>query len=141
MEAAPLLRLPPRREPDLNQSITGDSGERRIADDEARARGRDYLAAELAKRLEDGPVRFDLLLQIHPEGASLTDPTEVWPDEPGLVEAGTLEVNAIVDDPEGAGHIEVFDPVRVGDGIELSDDPVLHERPRAYSVSAYRRLG
>ena len=30
---------------------------------------------------------------------------------------------------------------RVGDGIELSDDPVLHARRKAYSVSAYRRLG
>jgi catalase len=27
------------------------------------------------------------------------------------------------------------------DGIELSHDPILHARPRAYSVSAYRRLG
>jgi catalase len=117
-----------------------DAGEHRIADDEARARGRDYLAAEFAKRLDDGPVRFDLLFEIHPEGASLTDPTEVWPDEPGLVEAGTLDVSAIVDDPEGAGHIEVFDPTRLGDGIEASDDPVLHARPKAYSVSAYRRL-
>jgi catalase len=118
-----------------------DAGEQRIPDDEARAKGRDYLAEDLVKRLDDGPIRFDLLLQLRPEGASLTDPTEVWPDEPELLEGGTLEVTAIVDDPEGAGHIEVFDPMRLGDGIEPSDDPVLHARPRAYSVSAYRRLG
>jgi catalase len=117
------------------------AGEQRIGDDEARAMGRDYLADDLRKRLEDGPVRFDLLLQTRPEGASLTDPSEVWPDEPELLGAGTLEVTAIVDDPEGGGHIEVFDPMRLGDGIEPSDDPVLHARPKAYSVSAYRRLG
>jgi catalase len=117
------------------------AGEQRIADDEARAKGRDYLADDLRKRLDDGPVRFDLLLQTRPEGASLTDPSEVWPDEPELLGAGTLEVTAIVDDPEGGGHIEVFDPMRLGDGIEPSDDPVLHARPKAYSVSAYRRLG
>ena len=35
----------------------------------------------------------------------------------------------------------VFDPTRVIDGVELSDDPVLHERPRAYSVSIDRRAG
>jgi catalase len=29
----------------------------------------------------------------------------------------------------------------VPDGIELSDDAILHARARAYSVSAYRRLG
>jgi catalase len=118
-----------------------EAGEHRLPDDEARAKGRDFLSDELAKRVEDGPVRFDLLLQVAGDGDSLTDPTEIWPEEPSLIEAGTLEVTRIVDDPEGGGHIEVFDPVRVGDGIELSDDPVLHARPRAYSVSAYRRLG
>jgi catalase len=33
----------------------------------------------------------------------------------------------------------VFDPTRVTDGIELSDDPILRFRPRAYSVSVARR--
>jgi len=116
-------------------------GEKRVPDDEARAKGRDYLFDDLRARIAEGPVSFDLMLHVRPEGASLTDPTEVWPEEPELVHAGRLEITEIVDDPEGGGHIEVFDPVRVGDGIELSDDPVLHERPRAYSVSAYRRLG
>ena len=52
-----------------------------------------------------------------------------------------LDLHELVDDPEGDGHIEVFDPTRIIDGIELSDDPILHARPKAYSVSAYRRLG
>ncbi len=47
----------------------------------------------------------------------------------------------VVDDPESGDNIEVFDPVRIVDGIELSNDPILHARARAYSVSAYRRLG
>jgi catalase len=33
----------------------------------------------------------------------------------------------------------VFDPTRVTAGIELSDDPILHFRPRAYSASVERR--
>lgn len=33
----------------------------------------------------------------------------------------------------------VFDPVHVTDGIELSDDPILRFRPRAYAVSIERR--
>ena len=35
----------------------------------------------------------------------------------------------------------VFDPTRVTDGIELSDDPVLRFRPGAYSESVARRAG
>ena len=39
------------------------------------------------------------------------------------------------------GEIFVFDPVRVTDGIELSEDPILQFRPKAYSVSIERRAG
>jgi catalase len=120
---------------------TEDGEEERIPDDDARAKGRNYLFDDLRDRLGDGPVRFQLLIQLRPEGASLDDPSEVWPDDSGLVEGGTLEITGEVDDPEGDGHIEVFDPMRLGDGIEPSDDPVLHIRRTSYSVSAYRRLG
>ena len=33
----------------------------------------------------------------------------------------------------------VFDPTRVVDGIELSDDPILRYRPSAYAESVKRR--
>ena len=56
-----------------------------------------------------------------------------------MVEAGTLEVTAVVGDPEADGEMVVFDPTRVIDGVELSDDPILHARPKAYSVSIDRR--
>jgi catalase len=118
-----------------------EAGEARIPDDEARARGRDYLSEELAERLRSGPAGFELVLQLAADGDPLDDPTAIWPEDREEVVVGRLEVTEIVDDPESGDHIEVFDPVRVVDGIELSNDPVLHARPRAYSVSAYRRLG
>ena len=37
--------------------------------------------------------------------------------------------------------ILVFDPTRVTDGIDLSDDPILRFRPRAYAASVTRRSG
>jgi len=117
------------------------AGEHRIPDDEAKAKGRDYLFDELGARLGGGPIIFDLFLQIAGKDDPIDDPTAVWPDERELVEGGRLEITALVDDPEGDGHIEVFDPTRVPDGIELSDDPVLHARRAAYSASAYKRLG
>ncbi|MGH2950620.1 MAG: catalase, partial [Solirubrobacterales bacterium] len=116
-----------------------EAGEQTIADDEARARGRDHLGAELAERLRGGTAGFELLLRLAGPDDSLTDPTEVWPDERETVVAGRLELTEVIDDPETGGHIDVFDPTRIADGIELSDDPVLHARPKAYSVSAYRR--
>ena len=63
----------------------------------------------------------------------------VWRGEREL-SAGRIEVTAPVDDPEADGTPTVFDPTRVVDGIELSDDPVLLFRPAAYSVSVDRRV-
>jgi catalase len=118
-----------------------DEPELRIPDEEARARGRDYLHEEIAERLRAGTVGFELRFQLAAEGDPLDDPTAVWPDDRELVAAGRLEIGELADDPERDGHIDVFDPTRVIDGIELADDPILHARPKAYSVSAYRRLG
>jgi catalase len=118
-----------------------EAEERRLPDDDARELGRDYLREELSARLEDGPARFELLLQVGTDDDPLDDPTAAWPAERELVPGGTLEVTTVVDDPEHGEHIEVFDPTRVGDGIELSDDPILRARRGAYSVSAYHRLG
>jgi catalase len=44
-------------------------------------------------------------------------------------------------DPEREqnGEVVVFDPARVVDGVELSDDPILRFRPGAYSASVDRR--
>jgi len=118
-----------------------EAGEATLPDDEAKARGGDYLRAELAERLAQGPAAFDLKFQIPTEDDPIEDATAVWPEDRERVNAGRLEVAEVIDDPEGGDHIEVFDPTRVPDGVELSDDPILHARARAYSVSAYRRLG
>ncbi len=118
-----------------------DAGEERMPDDDAQARGRDYLFEDLARRLEAAPISFQLLLQLPREDDPIDDATALWPDDRELVEAGRLEITASVEDPEHDGHIDVFDPTRVGDSIELSDDPILRIRHDAYSVSAYKRLG
>ena len=104
---------------------------------EAKARGRDYLSAELVKRLDAGPVRFELEVQIAGSGDDPNDPSAVWSQERERVVVGTLEVTA----PTDQGDDLVFDPTRLTDGIELSDDPVLAFRPRAYAISHERRTG
>jgi catalase len=117
-----------------------DAGEARLADDDARERGDDYLHADLHDRLERGPVSFELRFQLAAAGDPLDDPTAVWPEERELVSAGRLELTQSASDPEAGGHIDVFDPTRVVAGVEPAEDPILAARPHAYSVSAYRRL-
>jgi catalase len=52
---------------------------------------------------------------------------------------GRLVLTGPETERERDGDILVFDPTRVTAGIELSDDPILHFRPRAYSASVERR--
>jgi catalase len=118
-----------------------EDGEKTISRDEAKDRGSDYLLDEILERLQRGPVAFRLVVQIAEEGDPLDDPTAAWPAERETVEVGRLEVTGPETERERGDDVLVFDPTRVTDGIELSDDPVLRFRPRAYSVSVERRSG
>ena len=115
------------------------AGEERISPRAARKLGRDFLREDLERRLAADPVRFVLDVQIADEGDPVDDPTAHWPAERRRVDAGTLELTSLVDDPEAGGDIVVFDPGHVTAGIELTADPVLQYRPSAYSESATRR--
>jgi catalase len=119
-----------------------EAGNERIGLREAKRLGRDYLFEELRARLGKGPVRWTLSVQIAGADDDPDDPTTHWPPSRERIDAGTLELTELVADPEadGGGPV-VFDPGRITDGIELSDDPILRFRPSAYSVSVDRRAG
>ena len=104
-----------------------------------RKRERDYLQTELRERLEQGPIRFGLELQVAMPGDAVDDPSAAWPKDRWRVEVGTLEITGLEMGRETGGDVLVFDPTRVTDGIELSDDPVLRFRSAAYSASVARR--
>jgi catalase len=115
-----------------------EAGERSLPGDEAKARGRDYLQEEILGRDE---AAFRLLVVLGEEGDPVDDPTVAWPEERERVEVGRLVLTGPETERERDGDILVFDPGRVTAGIELSDDPILHFRPRAYSASVARRTG
>ena len=114
-------------------------GERRIPDAVAMAGGRDRLREELERRLAEGPAELGLWGILAQDGDALSDPTAPWPEDRERVLLGTLELRSPAADPEADGGIVVFDPVNVVDGIELPDDPIIHARTAAYSVSVARR--
>jgi catalase len=101
--------------------------------------GPDALQDEMAARLGRGPVRFRLDVRVAGPKDDPHDPMSVWSDSARVLDAGTIEVTGTDPDREQAGEVVVFDPARVVDGIELSDDPILRFRPRAYSASVDRR--
>jgi catalase len=114
-----------------------EAGESTITREEAKERGADYLQQDIAERTG---AAFRLLVTIAEEGDPIDDPTAAWPEERERVDVGRLELTGPETERERGGDVLVFDPTRVTDGIELSDDPILSFRPRAYSVSVARRM-
>jgi len=117
------------------------AGEATISTDEAKRAGRDYLQKEISERFGREPVRFTLQVQIAAPGDPTDDPTKTWPDDRETVDVGTLELTDLETGRDTGGDVLVFDPSRVTDGIELSDDPIPAFRSQAYSVSVERRSG
>jgi catalase len=120
--------------------LTPETPAPRLKPWEARKLGRDYLQTEVRERLERGPIRFALELLIAEPGDPTDDPSAAWPKTRRTVRAGKLEVTELETERETGGDVLVFDPTRVTDGIELSNDPVLRFRRDAYSASVARRM-
>jgi catalase len=121
--------------------IEPEAGEEAMPDDELEGASPDYLQDEIRERMAREPVRFRLLARLGEEGDSLDDPTVAWPDERETVDLGRIELTGLDTSRETGDDVLVFDPIRVTDGIEPSDDPILHARSYAYSASVERRSG
>jgi catalase len=115
-----------------------EEGERTLSPEDAKARGRDYLQEELRDR---SVTAFRLVVIVANDGDEVDDPTVAWPHDRERVEVGRLELTGPDTEREQGDDILVFDPTRVTDGIELSNDPILRFRPRAYAASVTRRSG
>ena len=113
-------------------------GEASITDEESAAVGESYLREELESRLTLGPAVFHVELELAGDSDPLDDPTALWPDRE-RVRIGELSITELAFDREHDGDVLVFDPTRVTDGIELSDDQILHARSPAYRASVARR--
>jgi len=113
-------------------------GEVGLADDEAKAKGPDFYAAEFKERLAKGPATFDLTAILGQEGDALDDPTVLWPEDRKSVTLGTIAITA----PEDAAKCDagIFDPTNVVDGIEgPKNDTIFPMRSADYAVSFSRR--
>jgi len=100
---------------------------------------RDFLAADLERRLAAGPLRWDMVMQFAAPGDPIEDPSRAWPDDRPETVAGTLTL--VRAEPQVAGPcLDLnFDPLILPKGISGTDDPVLHARSAVYSVSFNRR--
>lgn len=112
----------------------------KLSGKDAKRGGPDYLQNELRQRLATGTAQFTLKLTLAEPGDPIDDPSAGWPAGRRQVTAGRLVVEAIDTERETGDDVLVFDPTRLIDGIESSDDPVLRFRGAAYTESVARRM-
>ena len=115
-----------------------EAGAEDLPEEEFESKQPDYLQTEIFDRL---PVRFTLVARLAADDDPTDDATAMWPEDREEVEMGVLELTGPETEREKGDDVMVMDPTRVTDGIENSDDPILHVRSHAYSVSVERRSG
>jgi catalase len=107
-----------------------------LSEDEAKAKGADFLRAELTERIAKGAVVFNVVAQLAQAQDQLTDPTEPWPADRAEVNMGRLSIDRLTDQ---TCDRETFIPTVLPKGIAASADPTLAARAGAYAVSLSRR--
>lgn len=112
-----------------------------LTDDEAKAKGPNFLFDDLRERVRAGNVAFDFNLEIAEAGDVVNNATIPLPEGRKKVRLGTLKVTSV--SPDGGGDCLniTFDPNRVPKGIEGSSDPMLTARTVTYGISLGRRMG
>jgi catalase len=99
----------------------------------------DVLIDELPARLAKGPVVFHLLAQLAKPGDPTKDPTLPWPANRKLADMGTITITSAAPDNAAAQKAFHVLPNVLTPGIEVSDDPLIDARVRAYVISFGRR--
>ncbi|MBT2581419.1 catalase family peroxidase [Planococcus sp. ISL-109] len=94
-----------------------------------------YYEHELAERIADGPVHFNLYAILGEPDDPTDDPTREWPKERERVYLGRLQIEAEDDKAQQA----LYDPTVMTAGIACSDDPILQFRRSAYRYSHEKR--
>lgn len=120
-------RQPVKYEWTPDQSFSADAKKK------AAAHPADYLERELDEQL---PAGFTLFIILGEPVDPVDDSTVLWPEERKRIAVGRLEIKEKIADPNDQ---VVFDPTILPEGIECSNDPVLHARRDLYAASFKRR--
>jgi catalase len=113
-------------------SIIPDAGVIHLSDNAAQSNHSKFLFDDLQKRITDGPITFQLCVQLANDGDIVDDVTVRWPEDRSIVKLGTLTLNGIVSESDREGNRLVFDPSPHIQGIEPSNDPLLTFRSAIY---------
>lgn len=119
--------------------IVPDAGVEHLDDDAAKSLGANSLFDELSERIAQGPIGFQILVQVADDGDAIDDATIHWPEDRPTIRLGKIVLTAVAAENEREQKKIIFDPIPRVDGIEPSDDPLLELRAAVYLLSGRRR--
>jgi len=130
---------PDGKETWVRYQVKSDLGADTYTDEEAQAKGPNYLFEEIKERVTKGPIGFKYYAQIGEEGDQTDDITVEWPEDRKLVELGSFTLDAVHEDSDNKAKRDIYDPIPRVEGIEPSEDPILEFRAALYLLSGRER--
>lgn len=119
--------------------ITPDAGIEHLDNAAAQGKDQNFLFDELRSRVAEGPIGFQIAVQVAGDGDVVDDATVHWPEDRPMIPFGSIVLTAVASDNEQQQKHMIFDPIPRVDGIEPSDDPLLELRAAVYLLSGRRR--
>ena len=116
-------------------------GTQGLTDDEAKAKGPNFLFDELRQRVAAGSVAFDFKLQLAQPGDRIDSAVVPLPDDRRKVTLGRLSIKSVAADSTGECLNITYVPTLLPKGVEPSADPLLPARAAPYAIGLGRRLG
>ena len=115
-------------------------GTQGLSDDEAKAKGADFLFDDLRQRVAAGGVAFDFNLQLAQPGDKIDSAVTPLPDDRKKVTLGRLTIKSVSADATGPCLTITYNPIALPKGVEASADPMLAARAAPYAIGLGRRL-
>ena len=111
-----------------------------LTDDEAKAKGANFLFDDLRQGVKAGKVAFALNLELAQPGDRIDSATVPLPEGRTKVTLGQLKVTGVAEDSGGECLTITYNPMVLPKGVEPSTDPMLAARAAPYAVGLVRRL-
>jgi catalase len=111
-----------------------------LSDEEAQAKGANFLFDDLRQRVSQGEVAFDFNLELAEPGDTIDSATIPLPEGRDKVTLGTLKVTSVSEDAGGSCLTITFNPMNMPEGVIPSADPMLAARAAPYAISLSRRV-
>lgn len=111
-----------------------------LSDDEAKAKGANFLFDDLRQRVKEGKVAFNFNLELAQPGDKIDSATVPLPEGRKKVNLGLLKITSVSEDGGGPCLTTNYSPMVMPKGVEASADPMLPARAAPYAVSLGRRL-